>query len=246
MLKLSLCLSFGAVVADAFENKDMVTVKVALRHDPALISNLEEVVYDLADTKSPRYGHWLSSDDLRPFVAASENSVAAASEWVKSEVATLCVGEDSVVDGASLSLSVTGQGDFLEAPRVPRPCALLLKSSFERAQRAETAAAAVIDAVFVKKGISLNHSPTPPPYAPPTPTDQTATAAAAAAAAAGPRHASSFKAAMATAVSASGSGAPVTLDSVGSPPEQKLAYGVPVEVVGEDSLQLVWGPGTFG
>jgi subtilase family serine protease len=38
------------------------------------------------------------------------------------------------------------------------------------------------------------------------------------------------------------------LDSVGSPPQQKEAYGIPSDVSGasDSNLQMVWGPGTFG
>jgi hypothetical protein len=223
MVNKSALLSAAVAASTALASAE--TIVVSLRHNTAKIEALAELVDEIADPRSSQYGKWLTSEDLEKYVKASDTIVAAVKQWVEKEnkvCKAVSLGHNSQHqngDNNALEFQLTGQGDFLEVTGLERACIHRLISIWE------VEAHELCEGIFFKDA----HSST-----------LKITKNEAEKDAAAEFHSSIIKFARKKGND--------TIANVGSPPEQKDAYGIPSDVTGnaENNLQMVWGPGTFG
>jgi len=131
----------GAATAHTVAHEG-VELSIALRHPPGALEWLAARVADVSDPSSPRYGAWLSSDELAGLLAASDDDVEAALAWVAAECGEIARWERAAQD------------DWLRvAPRDAACSARLARDGRARLARADAsveeraAAAAVVGVV---------------------------------------------------------------------------------------------------
>jgi len=121
-----------ALAASASTSNAAEVVTVAVTHPASGVEALAEELQVVSDPTSPRYGQWLSSDEVAALLAVPQSAIDKALAWASAE----CGAE-------ALSHEVTGQGDFLRMEVATADCAAKLVD-----EAAVARGAGVVDGAF--------------------------------------------------------------------------------------------------